>query len=83
MAVLGRVDAVVFGGGIGEHADEVRAKICSGLETLGLILDAQANRSANGREAMISRPDSPIKAYVVTLDEELYMAQAAARLVAR
>jgi acetate kinase len=48
MAVtLGRVDALVFSGGIGEHSWRVRAAICRGLSSVGLELDEDANRSAH------------------------------------
>jgi acetate kinase len=81
MAVLGRTDAVVFGGGIGEHSDSVRERVCSGLEPLGIIMDPERNRGANGREACISEEHSPVAVYVVPLDEELYIARATARLL--
>jgi acetate kinase len=81
MAVLGRTDAIVFGGGIGEHSDIVRAQVCSGLEQLGIILHREGNRSANGREACISEEHSPVAVYVVPLNEELSIARAAARLL--
>jgi acetate kinase len=81
LAVLGRTDAIVFGGGIGEHSNIVRAGVCSGLEPLGIILDPEANRRANGRESCISEKHSPIAVYVAPLNEELYIARAAARLL--
>jgi len=81
LAVLGRTDAIVFGGGIGEHSDIVRERVCSGLESLGIIIDTEANRGANGREACISHKQSPVALYVVPLDEELYIARVAARLL--
>jgi acetate kinase len=43
-AVLGRFDALVFSGGVGENAPEIRERILEGLEPLGLKLDAEANR---------------------------------------
>jgi len=82
LAVLRRTDAIVFGGGIGEHSDLVRERVCSGLEMLGVVLDPERNRGANGREACISDINSPVEVYVVPLDEELYIARAAARLLA-
>ncbi len=81
LAVLGDVDGIVFGGGIGERAGEIRMKICANLEALGIKLDPEANQSADGREAQISAPDARIKTYVIPLDEELYIARAAARLI--
>jgi acetate kinase len=83
IAALGRVDAIVFGGGIGEHADRIRERVCTGLEKLGIVLNAERNRQANGREACISAPGSPVKIHVIPLDEELYIARAAARIVGR
>lgn len=47
IAVLGGVDAILFGGGIGEHAPQVRAAILQPLEGLGVHLDPKANRDAN------------------------------------
>jgi len=80
LAVLGGADAIIFGGGIGENSDNTRAHICTGLEQLGVVLDEERNREANGREAYINADGSRIKLYVIPLDEELYMARAAARL---
>ncbi len=81
MAVLGHTDAIVFGGGIGEHSDRVRERVCSGLEPLGIVIDPELNRSGNGCEARISETHSPVALYVVPLDEELYIARAALRLL--
>jgi acetate kinase len=82
MAALGGVDALIFGGGIGEHSGQVRSRVCSGLERLGIVIDDQRNREANGRAARISAGNSPVEVHVIPLDEELYIARAAAALVA-
>jgi acetate kinase len=76
-AVLGGVDAVLFGGGIGEHQPELRARICAGLAWLGLELDARANDAAIAEEARISAVSSRIAAYVIPVHEELAIARAA------
>jgi acetate kinase len=81
MAALGRVDAIIFGGGIGEHADTVRGRVCAGMERLGIAIDRDANRDANGREARFSAAGSSVQLWVVPLDEELYIARVAARLI--
>ena len=81
VAVIGRPHAIIFGGGIGEHADRIRASICDGLEPLGLRMDPDRNSAANAREARFSSDHSPIELYVIPLDEELYIARAAARLL--
>lgn len=75
LAVLGGADAIVFGGGIGEHAAAIRARICAGMEWCGLQLDEQSNRSAVGMEARISKVDAPLAAYVIPVDEEMLIAR--------
>jgi acetate kinase len=77
MAELGAVDAVVFTGGIGENAAELRARACTGLERLGLVLDAAANAAVAHQERAISAPDSPVKVLVVPTNEELQIAREA------
>jgi acetate kinase len=81
LAVLGGADAIIFGGGIGENSNSTRSYICAGLEQLGIMLDETRNREANGCEACINVAGSRIKLYVIPLDEELYMARTAVRLV--
>jgi acetate kinase len=75
-AVLGGLDAIAFGGGIGENAPEIRARICRGLEWLGLELDEPANAVARGHSARISPARSTAAAYVVNVDEEALIAAA-------
>jgi acetate kinase len=70
MAVLGRVDAISFAGGIGEHAPEIREGICSDLESLGVSLDFARNRDTVGGEAIISDAASRVQVLVVPTDEE-------------
>jgi acetate kinase len=81
LAVPGITEAIIFGGGIGEHADDIRARICQGLDHLGVAFDSERNRAANGHESRISSDDSKVKLYVIPLDEELYIARSAARLL--
>lgn len=75
LAVLGGADAIIFGGGIGEHAADIRARICAGMEWCGLVLDEQANRSAVGTQACISTRNSHPAVYVIPVDEELLVAR--------
>lgn len=81
LAVPGKTRAIIFGGGIGEHADRIRAKISDGLDHLGIKCDPARNLAANGRESRFSSDDSAIELYVIPLDEELYIARATATLV--
>jgi acetate kinase len=71
-AALGGLDTLVFSGGIGEHAPEIRARSCAGLEFLGIALDADANARSLG---LISRPGSAVRVRVIPTDE--------ARMIAR
>jgi acetate kinase len=76
-AVLGGLDAVVFCGGIGENAREVRARICEGMAWIGLELDHAAN-AANA--AVVSADLSRVRALVIKTDEEIVIARAAQTL---
>ena len=74
-AVLGRVDAVVFTGGIGENAAQVRQTTCEGPQPLGMALDPDLNQQTVGRrEGVISTPESRTKLLVVPTDEEAAIA---------
>lgn len=79
LAVLGGADAVVFGGGIGEHAPTIRARICAGMEWCGLRLNPERNVAAvglaAGNAARISHDDASLAAYVVAADEESWIAR--------
>ena len=75
LAVLGGADAIIFGGGIGEHAAEIRERICVGMEWCGLALDTQTNQETTGVEARISTTDSRLTAWVIPVDEESLIAQ--------
>lgn len=67
-ATLGGLDALVFGGGIGENQPRIRELTCSGLAHLGILLDDTANADA-GPSRCISTADSPASAWVLHADE--------------
>jgi len=77
-AALGGVDALVFAGGIGENSPTVRARICDGLGFLGIDIDPDRNA---GKEGLVSRQDARVKVRVISTDEEIVIAEAAARLL--
>lgn len=81
LAVLGGADAVVFGGGIGENATEVRRRVCAGMEWAGLSLNAARNGAAVGVDARISADGSAVGAYTVAVREELLIARETAACV--
>lgn len=75
-AALGGVDAIAFTGGIGEHSSAMRARICEGLEFLGVRLDPARNAAATTGEsgAYISATGSAVAVWVIPTDEELEIA---------
>jgi acetate kinase len=84
LSVLGGADAIVFGGGIGEHASGIRAGILRGLEWAGVMLDPNRNAENRGSEACISAAGSRIGVYVVPVDEaRILAAEARTALAAR
>ena len=81
-AEIGGASAVVFSGGIGENAAPVRARICAGLEHIGLKLDERRNNALKrGQAGLISTASSRLKAYVIPTNEELLIARDAFRAV--
>lgn len=76
-AVLGRVDALAFAGGIGERGTRVRQGICQGLEPLGIRLDEEKNDACSAIEMELSPPEQPVSVWVVPTNEELIVARAA------
>ncbi|HWS15528.1 MAG TPA: acetate kinase, partial [Candidatus Methylomirabilis sp.] len=73
-AVLGRVDALVFTGGIGENDAEVRRRACDGLSLLGIALDEGKNDSPSSVPREIQREGMPVKVLVLPTNEELEIA---------
>jgi acetate kinase len=75
LSVLGGAHAVVFGGGIGENAPTVRARICAGMDWCGLTLDQHRNAAAIGVEERISADYAKVHAYVIPVDEAVIIAR--------
>ena len=81
-AALGRIDAIVFTGGIGENSNLIRANVLNQLSIFGIIVDDAANAAARfGNEGTITAADSRIKAMVISTNEELVIAQDAVNLI--
>lgn len=74
-AVLGKVDALVFTGGIGENAAWLRAACCEGLNALGVVIDQEKNSQAQGKISEIGQADCRVKALVIATNEELEIAE--------
>jgi len=73
-AALGGVDVLIFTGGIGENAVDIRKNICNGLEFAGMDLDESKNNT-RGNEVIISSDNSKAKIIVIPTNEELVIAQ--------
>ena len=82
LAALDGADAIVFSGGIGENAPEVRANVCSGLRWMGVELDEAANKAmVGGAEGRITTEGSRLAVWVIPTDEELLIARDTFRVV--
>ncbi len=75
IAEMGGADAVIFTGGIGENSPVIRARICKGLECLGLTLDSVRNFELPPNGGEISTPGSSLKCLVIPTNEELMIAR--------
>ena len=79
-AAMGGVDVIVWTAGVGENQISTRMEACSGLEFLGVKMDAEAN-NCRGEEKLISAPDSKVQVWVVPTDEEIVIARDTMELV--
>ena len=75
-AVLGRVDAVIFAGGIGENAPHFRENVCERLAHIGIAIEPKKNYNNTGSIRNLSAADSKIKTLVIPTNEELAIAEA-------
>lgn len=81
VATLNGCDGIVFTAGIGENSPYIRAKICSGMEYLGIELDSERNENPDmTREYRISSDSSKVSVWVIPTDEELVIALDAAKI---
>lgn len=82
LAVLGGADGILFGGGVGEHAPQIRAQILQGMEWCGITLDEHANSATVGREGRISRAAGGIEVWVTAVSEGDILAREAYTIIA-
>jgi len=79
-AAMGGVDVIVFTGGIGENAFQVRADVCKDMEYLGIEIDNEKNKNAK-KESIITTEDSKVKVLKIPTNEELVIAMDTERIV--
>jgi acetate kinase len=75
LAVLGRIDALVFTAGIGEKSPLIRAGACRGLSHLGIEIDPAKNRQRSEKAFEIQKRGSTVKVLVIPTNEELEIAE--------
>ena len=85
IAAMGGVDVLIFTGGIGQGSSSVRSLALQGLQFMGIHLDDQRNREAEGSSAIcrISTDDSPVTILIVPTDEERMIARETLRSLSR
>jgi acetate kinase len=81
-ATLGGVDALVFTAGIGEHAADIRAATCAGLEFLGARLDTKANAVCRPDDD-VATPDASCRILVIATREDLTIVRETVRVLSR
>jgi acetate kinase len=83
MAALGGVDSILFGGGVGENAPQIRRKILENMEWCGISLDEHANEEIKGKEGYISSDKSKVDVMVVPVNEAVVLAKEAVNIAGR
>jgi acetate kinase len=73
-AAMSGVDLIIMTGGIGENDFDTRSRILDGLGFLGVEFDHERNDNIRGREAILTKPGSPVTAMVMPTNEELVIA---------
>ena len=77
MAVLGRVDAIIFTAGIGENDEVVREMTLQGLEQFGIIMDLEVNNQRIKKPTLLSTKESQVQIWGIPTNEELAIAREA------
>ncbi|MER6000685.1 acetate/propionate family kinase [Nonomuraea sp. NPDC051941] len=80
-ALLGRLDAIVFTGGVGEHDAATRAESLAGLDRLGVTVDPALNQDESARERAVSPPGAEVAVLVIPTDEEWEIARQTLALI--
>lgn len=78
----GKLDALVFTGGIGEFSVPIREKVLAGVRSLGVTVCDKRNEECFGKAGVISTDDSTLKAIVMPTNEELMIAESAVEVLA-
>lgn len=82
-AAMNGLDAVLFTGGIGENASEVREGVCADMDFFGIKIDNELNKTVRGELKKISTADSKVEVWVVPTNEELLIARDTLALISK
>ena len=82
-AAMNGLDAVLFTGGIGENAAEVREAVCADMDFFGIKIDNELNKTVHGKLTKLSTADSKIEVWVVPTNEELLIARDTLALISK
>lgn len=83
MAVLGRVDAIIFTAGIGENDEVVREMTLQGLEQFGIVMDLEVNNQRIKKPTLLSALESQVQIWGIPTNEELAIARQAKTVLAK
>ncbi len=78
--VLSGIDTLIFSAGIGEHSPAIRARICAGLEFLGIVINEPANEA---NHPVISSEASRVRVRIIPTDEEREIAESVVRVLGK
>lgn len=81
IAILGKIDSIIFTAGIGENDARIREAVCEGLEIFDIKIDKIKNKESKDEPRRISQIDSKVRIAIVPTDEELAIAQDALRII--
>ena len=82
-AAMNGLDAVLFTGGIGENATDVREKVCADMSFFGIEIDNELNSTIRGKLQKISTENSKVEVWVVPTNEELLIARDTLALISK
>ena len=74
-AAMNGLDAIIFTGGIGENAGDVREAVCRDMDFFGIKIDEELNKTVHGKLTKLSTPDSKVEVWVIPTNEELLIAR--------
>ncbi len=81
MAILKKVDAILFTGGLGENYSSLRESVCEGLENLGIALHKPTNDNPDSGLVNLSQPNTKVQILRIPTDEELEIALQAKKVL--